>query len=353
MVNSNGTSHTGLTSILIPTFNPDTNLTSLIKNLNKNWDQTRFETQPLIVIVDDGSTRPTSKEALDQLSRVNNIRVLRHEKNLGKGEALKTGLKYLENKSTDFIVTADGDGQHTPSDIFRVLEFSIEKNNFVLGVRSFKATKVPLKSLIGNFFTSTIFFLATGKKLADTQTGLRAFPAKIIEKLLNVAGQRYEYELNVLLKINTSQPIDTILIDTIYVDNNKKTFFRPIQDSLLVYGVFVRYCFVALSVSIFDFVAIYLGTIFFPTIYSFIMIRIISSHLYFFLMRNTAFRNKGILTYQLLKYYALVLMNILLSSTIFFNMYYKAKEGFFSSYFLPLLIMFFVNFLIQKKIVFK
>lgn len=340
-------------SVLIPTFNPDNNLIKLIKELKEKWDSTLFRSELSVVIVDDGSDRKRSRELLDILSADKNIKILKHDRNMGKGIAIKSGLKYLQKKQTKFIVTADSDGQHSPHDIYRILAFAIKKDNLVLGVRDFSKKRVPLKSLFGNRVTSGIFFLVTGKKLTDTQTGLRAFPRSFIQKLLNIAGERYEYELNVLLETSSSKSIDTITIDTIYLDNNKKSFFRPIRDSVLVYSVFVKYCLISLLVSILDFAAIYLGTIFFPTIYSFVIVRFVTAHLYFFLMKTKAFRKKGGLTHQVLKYYALVLLNIILSSTIFFNMYYEAKESFLVAYFLALVLMFFVNFFLQKKIVFR
>ena len=124
------------------------------------------------------------------------------KKNRGKGHALKTGFEYILNNTNESIgvVTADADGQHLVKDILSIAaEVYNQKDKIVLGERKFVG-KVPLRSKVGNTATRGIFTLVSGQKILDTQTGLRGFPIKLLPWLLSVEGERFEYEMNMLLE---------------------------------------------------------------------------------------------------------------------------------------------------------
>jgi hypothetical protein len=341
-------------TILIPTFNPDECLEKLVYEIiDLNKSEGWFPNLS-ILLVDDGSTKAKSLNILSDLKETKNLEEIKHDRNYGKGWGIKTGLKYLSNNNIKYIVTADADGQHVPRDILRVLSASIKEDDLVLGIRDFSNKKIPIKSLIGNNITSMIFYLVTGKKLADTQTGLRAFPERFFEDFINIPGDRYEYELNVLLNAKKyNEKIHTIYIDTIYIDNNKKSLFRPILDSIIVYSVFIKYSLTAMIITVSDFLAIYFVTKLFPGILYFLVVRIITSHVYFFVMKNKVFKVGGHLKKQILKYYILLLLNIIITSTMFYNIYYLIEGSFFTSYLLVQFSMFFINFYLQKTLIFK
>lgn len=104
-----------------------------------------------------------------------------------------------ESGDSGLIGIMDCDGQHLPEDMMKLLEFAgAHRKALVLGVRTVGA-EMPLKSRLGNKITRMIFRLVSGVKVSDTQTGLRAFDAEMIQKLLSVEGERYEYEMNVLM----------------------------------------------------------------------------------------------------------------------------------------------------------
>ena len=111
-----------------------------------------------------------------------------------------------------------------------------EQNNLcTMGVRQFKFFKVPLKSWIGNRLASFLLFLICGYWLEDTQTGLRAFDYQLLDLLLEVIGDRFEYEMNALMTlINKSVDIQKVPIQTIYIDHNQNSHFRPFQDTWLI-----------------------------------------------------------------------------------------------------------------------
>lgn len=215
--------------ILIPAYNPDSKLVNLVNEL-------KIKTNYKIIIVNDGSLEAISMDIFKICSNVSII--LNHEKNLGKGEAIKTGLKYIYKtfKKTCHIVTADADGQHKVCDIVKVANAtSVYNNSLILGSRYFTG-KIPLRSRFGNNLTKLIFQLTTHKKLIDTQTGLRGFPYNLIPILLNIDGSRYEYEMNVLLEmIHKNINIKEIKIETIYLNNNSSSHFHIIKDSFLIY----------------------------------------------------------------------------------------------------------------------
>ena len=153
--------------------------------------------------------------------------VLRHEKNRGKGRALKTAFEHIAANEplVDVVVTADSDGQHAPGDLVRVAERALDdlrlhRPTVVLGVRTFEGESIPPKSKWGNRARSFIVRVLFGRRLADTQTGLRAFPLAVAEKSALVVGERFDYEMNVLLwLLSTRQPVEEVPIDTIYHDS--------------------------------------------------------------------------------------------------------------------------------------
>ena len=127
--------------------------------------------------------------------------------------------------------------------------------------------------------------------------------------MLLIEGSRYEYELKVLLNFFKSKDNYTE-IKSLYFDNNIKSSFRPIFDSIIVYSVFIRYCFFAICSTILDFILIFLVTQIYPNILSFIFIRFITSHLYFILMKYNTFKVRDNMLRHLFKFYCLLLFNI-------------------------------------------
>ena len=172
--------------------------------------------------------------------------VLHHGVNKGKGRALKTAFEWFMENRKDSVgsVTIDGDAQHLPHDIAACVDlmFKQEKDSLVLGVRDFNLPQVPPKSRFGNKLTSSVFRLFCGLKVSDTQTGLRVFPRGIIPKMLEISGERFEYETNMLLECKQSDiPIVEQTIETVYIDQNETTHFHPIKDSLRVYGIIIKF----------------------------------------------------------------------------------------------------------------
>lgn len=233
------------TIALIPAYEPGDELLKLLEEL--------AATDSAVVIVDDGSGADYERifEAAKKYAQVISYGV-----NRGKGFALKTGFEYIAGhfSDEDIIVTLDSDGQHTVGDMLRVAEkASSNPASLTLGVRAFDEG-TPARSRFGNSITRAVFSLSTGVKVSDTQTGLRAFGVGLLPALQKIKGDRYEYEMNVLLECpELDIRIEEVPIRTIYRDGNKGSHFHTFRDSFLVYRRFLKFAASSLTGFITDY----------------------------------------------------------------------------------------------------
>lgn len=353
--------------ILIPSYQPDEKLTKYVNELIDN----KFRK---ILIVNDGSDEKCNK-IFDELKNKEECIVLEHEKNMGKGKALKTGFEYYINNidKTEFvgIVTADSDGQHSVKDTIKIAE-SIDKNknnkSIILGVRNFNKKDVPFRSKFGNNMTSFFLKVLYGAKIQDTQTGLRGFTNQIMEECLEIKGDRYEYETNMLLyAINKKIDITQIEIETIYIEDNKSSHFNPIKDSFkiykLIFGNFIKFSMSGIISFIIDYLLFLLfANIIFKgydlknlILVSTVLSRVISSAINFTLNKTVVFNNKGNENTILLivKYYTLCIVQMLLSAGIVYGVCCFVSLSKNIVKIIIDLILFFVSYKIQKEIIFK
>lgn len=217
---------------IIPSLDPDNKLTLLVNKLiSSGYDK--------IIIVDDGSK---DKKIFNKLEKKKEIILLTHEENKGKGVALKTAFQYYKDnliKKYIGVICLDSDGQHKTEDVIRIEKVLQKEDNFILGTRLFNTLSTPFRNKLGNRLTSILFKLLYKVYIKDTQTGLRAIPNRLIDMHLNTTGDRFEYELNVLINlVDMKEKIKEVDIETIYLeDSNKHSHFNPIKDSYKVYKV--------------------------------------------------------------------------------------------------------------------
>lgn len=215
------------TAVIVPALNPDPGLISILDGLvGKGY---------VPVVVDDGSA-PAADTIWKSVPEP--VKVIHHERNLGKGAALKTGIGHVLDAVPQVLVlaTMDADGQHSLDDLDAVvLEAWDTPGAMVVGERSF-LDDVPLRSRLGNQVARDAFRAATGLELHDTQTGLRAFGRSRAVALTGIPGQRFEYETNVLLHCATSGvSVIGVPITTIYRDEkNSCSHYRSIRDSVRI-----------------------------------------------------------------------------------------------------------------------
>jgi len=231
-------SETGRVVLLIPALEPDGHLLELLQSLKGRW------TGP-ILLVDDGSS-PAAWERVFPDAEAMGCVVVRHARNLGKGRALKTGFNECLLRWPDLLgaVTADADGQHLPEDILACARrMREEPDALVLGCRDFDDPAVPTHNGLGNRITRTFMKFLCGVSVSDTQTGLRGIPAAFMSQLLEVPGERFEFETNMLLETRTRQvPISEVPISTVYIEQGRQSHFHPLRDSVRIYSLLLKFC---------------------------------------------------------------------------------------------------------------
>ena len=226
--------------ILIPAYRPDEKLLHLLESLHAAGHNE-------ILVVNDGSGVDCDGIFAEIRRRWSSVTVLSHETNRGKGDALKTGFRYLlehTDNTSGGVVTADADGQHTVPDIRCVMdEMERAPEALVLGVRMFEG-KVPFRSAFGNRLTRFLLRLLYGLRIPDTQTGLRGLPRAMMERCLEIPSGRYEFELDMLLAAASGGiEIRSVPIRTVYINDNASSHFHPLRDSARIYSVLFRNLF--------------------------------------------------------------------------------------------------------------
>lgn len=329
------------TYLILPAYEPEPSMLELVQSL-----AARFA----IIAIDDGSSKE-KKTLFDQIEPLCKV-VLRHEKNRGKGAALKTAISYLvDNQCHGRAITADADGQHCQKDILKIEEAMLNApDTFVLGMRDF--SMMPPRSKSGNAITRLAFRIGTGLKINDTQTGLRGLPECLWERLLQVEGDRYEYEMNVLLCLKTwHQPFLEIPIDTVYIDGNSSSHFKPLRDGLRVFSRIIKFCGSSLICTLVDYALYALFSLFLQPQWSYICARLISATLNYQLSRRVVFRGAPSIKSAL--QYALLAICVMLIGSL-------AVDGLATlgiNHFLVKLcvdvVLFVMNYFIQKKVIFK
>lgn len=339
--------------IIIPAYLPDKRLINLVEDIKSKVNY-------YIVVIDDGS-KENYRNIFEEIESVDGVYVIYSEKNQGKGIALKKGVKYAKENFKNILgyITCDCDGQHKIEDIIKISDSMVlNKESLILGVRSLYSKDIPIKSKIGNYISSFLFFLITGKKCRDTQTGLRGIPKLYEEIFLKEDGDRYEFEMNFLInmakrKINFKE----VNINTIYFDNNKGTHYRAVKDSLKIFKGIIKYTFSSIFsffIDILMFIILYkfifksfnLG-IFISTIIS----RMLSGMFNFTLNQKWVFNSNGKKT-EIIKYAILFFSQMLLSGIGVSLLVNLIKNSTLAKIIVDT-SLFFISYFIQKNIIFS
>lgn len=345
--------------VIIPAYEPDEKLISLLGRLKDVGIAN-------IVVVDDGSG-DSYGDLFGRAAGLGGCKVLRHAVNLGKGRALKTAFNYCLMEFGDICgcVTADSDGQHTPEDIMACMKMLWEnQDSLILGCRNFDASDVPFRSSFGNKCTRKVFSYLIGISISDTQTGLRAIPSGFMAMLMNVKGERFEYETNMLVETkNLNIPILEVPVSTIYLEENKTSHFDPIKDSIRIYVIFGKFLFSSLSSSVLD---LLLFSIFcrafkdslellgLPYIVgATVFARIISAVYNFILNYKVVFKSNAGVMSTAVKYCILALCQMLCSALLV-NAIHSLVGGWETAVKASVdVLLFFLSFVIQREFVYR
>lgn len=342
-------------AILIPAYEPDEKLLALLAGL------AGAGLSPLVV-VDDGSS-PACAPIFAAAEGVAGCTVLRHAVNLGKGRALKTAFNHLlvAYPGCTGAVTADADGQHTVADISACASALREHpQSLILGCRDFGGDGIPPRSRFGNRLTCKVLSILCGIKVSDTQTGLRGIPQGYMKRLLATQGERYEFEMNMLIDTKEAQvPMVEVPIDTIYLEQNRSSHFNPLRDSMRIYKVFFKFILSSLSSFVVDIllftILVWLLKPAFPGLYillSTIGARLVSSACNFLINKAQVFAAQGSTLPTVAKYVFLAICQLLLSAGLV-GLFYRLT--FLSESILKVMVdtvLFLISFQIQRDWVF-
>ena len=348
------------TALIIPSLNPDARLVDYVDALRAEG----FET---IILVDDGS-RADCKPIFAELSG-KGCDLLVHAVNMGKGRALKDALNHYLNHYADRysgVITADSDGQHLVKDVVRLdAAVAADGEALTLGVRDFDDPSVPFKSRNGNKITRAVMKLLIGGSISDTQTGLRGIPNALCARYLTLTGERFEYETTMLIEtLKQGIPIREIVIDTVYINDNRETHFNPIRDSIaiyrLIFATFFKYALSSVASFLVDYglfcllVALLAGVgqakrIWIATAVA----RVLSSLFNYAVNRGVVFKSKGSVKGTMARYYALVVAQLCCSAALV--LLATRALGWPETAVKPVVdvLLFLVSFQIQRRFVFK
>lgn len=332
---------------VIPAYEPDEKMLAVIDDISSLTD---FH----IIVINDGSGKdklPIFAEAAKKAI------VLTHEVNKGKGRGIKTALEYIKEHEADTvgIVIADADGQHKVEDIIRVSEaLKSSPDKLIMGCRRLSG-KIPLRSKFGNNITKFVFSFAAGVKVSDTQTGLRGFSSKLIPFMLSVNGDRYEFEMNMLLECaREGIRFYEVPIETVYLGKNESSHFNPIKDSWRIYKDILKFSCSSLLSFCVDYIfysifAMISGSVAFSNICA----RVISSIFNFSMNKKFVFKNKESIAKTAAKYFLLAAF-ILAANTIMLELCVKYLiHNKYISKILIEVLLFFISWAAQKSFVFR
>lgn len=334
---------------LIPAYKPDETLKQLVSEL--------VASDYSVVIVDDGSGEEY-RFLFDNLRK--KAIVLFYDDNRGKGYALKTGLKYIYENETDpeaVVVTMDADGQHLVSDAEKIYdELQKKEADMVIGSRVI-SKEAPIKSRYGNKVTRLVYRVVTKVNVYDTQSGLRAFSYHMIPMMLEIPGERYEYEMNVLLFMaKYKRRMTEVPIRTIYFDKqNSVSHFDAVKDSFKIYKEILKFSGSSL-ISFFIDYFMYLFILMLrgneAVLLANICARMVSSCLNFLVNKKLVFTSDGNIVTEAVKYFGLVVMILSINTSVLTFLTSHGMNAFLCKIFVEFMLFLF-SYGIQCFVIFR
>ena len=213
---------------VIPAYHEERHIGDVVRRTRQQLDH--------VLVVDDGSGDRTEKFA-----REAGAEVAVHSENRGKGEAIKTGLRYWLDRQLEFVVILDADGQHRPEEIDRFVAAAVAaaKPKLIIGNRMNDTSRMPLVRRIVNRYMSNKISRVCGQQISDTQCGFRMLHRDLIPDLLGGAN-RFDYETEVLIVASRRGcRIDSVPITTVYSD--EVSSIHPVRDTIRFFKLMRRY----------------------------------------------------------------------------------------------------------------
>jgi len=206
--------------VLVPTYNNAQTLKGVLQELLQYTHQ--------IIVVNDGSTDNTQQI----LAHYQQVKVVSYEKNIGKGYALRQGLKAAYDAGYHYAISIDSDGQHYPDDLPKFIsKLKDHPAAIIIGARNMDQASVPGKSSFGNKFSNFWFKFETGGSMSDTQSGYRLYPVVLLNDI-KFFTRKYEFEIEVLVRAAWKGiEVTEVPVKVFYAEKEKRiSHFRPFRD---------------------------------------------------------------------------------------------------------------------------
>jgi glycosyltransferase involved in cell wall biosynthesis len=224
-------------AVLVPALNEELRIREVVEGALRHAQH--------VIVVDDGSTDATLERIADLP-----VQVIRHAVRKGKGEGLRTGFRAALALDVDGVLTMDGDGQHQASDIPRLLAAARAfPQHIVIGARLRKRAQQPVHRRLANEFGDWGIAIATGYRVADTQSGQRWYPRAVCE-LAEVTGEGFVFEADILIQAarRLGTPCVSVPIESRYAGDGlagqfRRSHFRPLRDLWRITSHVVRRVF--------------------------------------------------------------------------------------------------------------
>lgn len=215
--------------VVVPTYNNP--LT--IKEVARDAQEHGYE----LIIVDDGSDHEV--EALFLPEEKDGIYFLRHQSNLGKGEAILTGIRKAKKLGFSSVVSMDGDGQHLASQIEKLSE-ECEEDEIVIGARNFDIENIPAGSKFGRWFSNFWACWDTGYTITDSLSGFRVYPVSVLN--LPIKTSRFDWEMEVLVRhADADRKIREVEVECHYpLQEERVSHFRNFEDTMSIVWVHIQ-----------------------------------------------------------------------------------------------------------------
>lgn len=213
--------------VIVPAYREERQIAAVVRGIRAHVAD--------VIVIDDGSPDRTAAEA-----EAAGARVLRHERNRGKGVALNTGFAYARERQFDYLITLDADGQHAPEDIPRFIDAYVRTGIPVLiGNRmSERGGGMPFVRRLTNRFMSWYLSREMRQYVPDTQCGFRLYRCDVIP-FVETEAERYAAESEILLHIAARGiRMDAVPITLIYGDEKSK--IHPLRDTLRFFQMIRR-----------------------------------------------------------------------------------------------------------------
>ncbi len=209
-------------AIVIPAFNEAATIRALVARALLQVKQ--------VIVVNDGSTDETCAELADL-----DVTVLKNAQNSGKAASLQHGFRYAMQQGYHAVITLDGDGQHAPEEIPRLLKAAAENPDYIIvAARLINREAAPPLRLFANNFADFWVSWASGYPVVDSQSGFRLYPAAVLKNVVSVdfGAAGFVFESKIFIEAAKQRFYSVVVpVESIYLPDRRESHYRPFSDT--------------------------------------------------------------------------------------------------------------------------